>query len=37
MASSISWLDTTAEEQRIAPELIALFAKTQSRDELATG
>jgi len=37
MASSISWLDTTAEEQRIARELIALFTETESRDELGIG
>ncbi len=37
MASNIAWLDTTAEEQRIARELIALFSQTESRDELGIG
>ena len=37
MGSTIAWLDTTAEEQRVARELIALFTQTESRDELGIG
>lgn len=37
MGSTIAWLDTTPEEQRIARELIALFSQTESRDELGIG
>jgi hypothetical protein len=37
MGSMIAWLDTTAEEQRIARELIALFTQIESRDELGIG
>ncbi|MDN5765559.1 MAG: DUF6361 family protein [Humibacillus sp.] len=37
MASTVAWLDSTAEEQRIARELIALFTQQESRDELGIG
>ena len=37
MSSAVNWLDTTAEEQRVARELIALFSQTESRDELGIG
>jgi hypothetical protein len=37
MASVIAWLDTSAEEQRRAREIIALFAQPESRDELGIG
>ncbi|KGN29909.1 hypothetical protein N802_10190, partial [Knoellia sinensis KCTC 19936] len=37
MPSSIAWLDTTVEEQRLARDLIALFSETESRDELGLG
>lgn len=37
MPSSIAWLDTTLEEQRLARDLIALFSETESRDELGLG
>ena len=37
MASSIAWLDSTDEEQRVARELIALFTMPESRDELGVG
>ena len=37
MPSSIAWLDTTAEEQRLARDLISLFSQTESRDELGIG
>lgn len=37
MASQIAWLDTSAEEQRRAREIIALFAQPESRDELGIG
>lgn len=34
MPSTISWLDTTAEQQRIAREMVSLFMRSESRDEL---
>ena len=34
MPSTIGWLDTTAEQQRIAREMVALFMQQESRDEL---
>ena len=37
MNSSIAWLDTTAEEQRRARELIEFFTQQESRDELGIG
>lgn len=37
MASVVAWLDTSAEEQRRAREIIALFAQPESRDELGIG
>lgn len=37
MNSTIAWLDTTAEEQRRARELIEFFTQQESRDELGTG
>lgn len=37
MPSSIAWLDTTVEEQRMARDLIAMFSETESRDELGLG
>lgn len=37
MTSTIAWLDTSADEQRRVRELIALFAQTESRDELGIG
>jgi hypothetical protein len=37
MASVIAWLDTSADEQRRARELIAMFAQSESRDELGIG
>lgn len=37
MASLIAWLDATAEDQRAARELVALFSQTESRDELGIG
>lgn len=35
--STIAWLDVSAEEQRKARELIALFTQPESRDELGIG
>lgn len=37
MNSTIAWLDTTAEEQRRARELIEFFTQKESRDELGIG
>lgn len=37
MPATISWLDTTPEEQRLARDLISLFSQTESRDELGIG
>lgn len=37
MASTIAWLDTSADEQRRVREMIALFAQQESRDELGIG
>ena len=37
MASSIAWLDTSAEEQRRMREVLNLFAQSESRDELGIG
>lgn len=37
MASTVEWLDSRAEEQRISRELIALFTQQESRDELGIG
>jgi hypothetical protein len=37
MPSLIAWLDSTAEEQRAARELIAMFSDKESRDELGIG
>ncbi|MBY6687221.1 hypothetical protein HQ305_16805 [Rhodococcus sp. BP-149] len=37
MPSSLSWLDTSADEQRRVRELIALYAQSESRDELGIG
>jgi hypothetical protein len=37
MASTIAWMDTSADEQRRVRELIALFAQQESRDELGMG
>lgn len=37
VVSVIAWLDTSAEEQRRAREIIALFAQPESRDELGIG
>lgn len=37
MTSIIAWLDTSAEEQRRVREIIALFAQSESRDELGIG
>lgn len=37
MPSTLSWLDTSAEEQRRVRELIALYAQSESRDELGIG
>ncbi len=37
MPSSISWLDTSAEEQRRVRELIGMLAQSESRDELGIG
>ncbi len=37
MPSSIAWLDVSAEEQRRAREMLALFTQTESRDELGIG
>jgi Family of unknown function (DUF6361) len=34
MASMSAWLDTSSDEQRRMRELIALFAQSESRDEL---
>lgn len=34
MSSTIGWLDTTHEQQRVARELVALFMESESRDEL---
>ncbi len=34
MPSTIGWLDTTAEQQRIAREMVSLFMMSESRDEL---
>ena len=33
----IAWLDTSSDEQRRVRELIALFAQSESRDELGIG
>jgi len=35
--STLSWLDTSAEEQRRVRELIALYTQSESRDELGIG
>lgn len=37
MGSTVAWLDTSAEEQRRARDLIALFSQQESRDELGIG
>lgn len=37
MPSTIGWLDTTAEQQRIAREMVSLFMVSESRDELGIG
>lgn len=37
MASTLTWLDTSREEQRRMRELLNLFAETESRDELGIG
>lgn len=37
MPSTMAWLDTSAEQQRRARELVQLFADTESRDELGIG
>lgn len=37
MPSLIAWLDSTAEEQKAARELIAMFSEKESRDELGIG
>jgi len=37
VASTIAWLDTSADEQRRVREMIALFAQQESRDELGIG
>lgn len=37
MPSTIGWLDTTAEQQRIAREMVELFMMSESRDELGIG
>lgn len=37
MASTVAWMDTSAEEQRRVREMIALFAQQESRDELGMG
>lgn len=37
MISTIAWLDSTPEEQRVTRELVALFSQTESRDELGIG
>ena len=37
MTSLIAWLDTSSEEQRRVRELIAVFAQSESRDELGIG
>jgi hypothetical protein len=37
MASSVAWLDTSAEEQRHVREVLNLFAQSESRDELGIG
>lgn len=37
MPSTLSWLDTSADEQRRVRELIALYTQSESRDELGIG
>lgn len=37
MAASVSWLDTSADEQRRVRELITMLAQSESRDELGIG
>lgn len=37
MPSTLSWLDTSAEEQRRVRELVALYSQKESRDELGIG
>ncbi len=37
MPSTLTWLDTSAEEQRRVRELIALYTQSESRDELGIG
>lgn len=37
MASSVAWLDASASEQQRMREIVALFAMTDSRDELGLG
>ena len=37
MPSTLSWLDTSANEQRRVRELIALYTQSESRDELGIG
>lgn len=34
MPSTIGWLDTTAEQQRVAREMVSLFMMSETRDEL---
>lgn len=34
MPSTIAWLDTTTDQQRIAREMVSLFMQSESRDEL---
>ena len=37
MPSTLTWLDTSAEEQRRVRELVALYSQSESRDELGIG
>ena len=37
MPSTIGWLDTTVEQQRVAREMVSLFMISESRDELGIG
>lgn len=37
MASSLAWLDTSADEQNAVREVLALFTQPESRDELGIG
>lgn len=37
MPSSLAWLDTTSEEQRLTRELLSMFSQKEGRDEIGIG